>query len=180
MEGPEVPTEHLHEEIHHQAEHSGQGWILGVALSSALFAGLAAVASLKAGEYANEAMIAQIQSANHWAYFQSKGIKEAQLQTKTEMLGALGKTAAQEDTSKLAEYSKDKEEIQRKADELQTEAKEDLRIHEILARSVTLFQIAIAVGAISVLIKRRTFWFVSLAFGLVGLIFAAQALKAIF
>jgi hypothetical protein len=180
MEEPEVPTEHLHEEMHHQAEHSGQRWVLGVALSSALLAGLAAVASLKAGEYANEAMIAQIQSSNYWAYFQSKGIKEAQLQTKTEMLGALSKPAAPEDTNKIAEYSKDKEEIQKKAEELQTEAKENLRIHEILARSVTLFQIAIAVGAISVLIKRRAFWFVSLAFGLVGLIFAAQAFKAIF
>jgi hypothetical protein len=180
MEGPEVPTEHLHEEIHHQAEHSGQGWILGVALSSALLAGLAAVASLKAGEYANEAMATQIRSADQWTYYQSKGIKEAQLLTKTELLEALGKTVSQEDTNKIAEYSKDKEEIQKKAEELQTEAKEDLRIHEILARGVTLFQIAIAVGAISVLIKRRSFWFVSLAFGLGGLIFAAQAFKAIF
>jgi uncharacterized protein DUF4337 len=180
MEEPEVPTEHLHEEIHHQAEHSGLGWVLGVALSSALLAGFAAVASLKAGEYANEAMVTQIRSSDQWAHYQSKGIKEAQLLTKTELLEALGKTVSQEDTNKIAEYSKDKEEIQKKAEELQTEAKEDLRIHEILARAVTLFQIAIAVGAISVLIKRRSFWFVSLAFGLVGLIFAAQAFKAIF
>jgi hypothetical protein len=180
MEEPEVPTEHLHEEMHHQAEHSGQRWVLGVALSSALLAGFAAVASLKAGEYANEAMVAQIRSADQWTYFQSKGIKEAQLLTKTELFAALGKTVSQEDTNKIAEYSKDKEEIQKKAEELQTEAKEDLRIHEILARSVTLFQIAIAVGAISVLIKRRSFWFVSLAFGLVGLIFAAQVFKAFF
>ena len=180
MEEPEVPTEHLHEEIHHQAEHSGQGWVLGVALSSALLAGFAAVASLKAGKYANEAVVTQIRSADQWTYYQSKGIKEAQLLTKTELLEALGKTVSQEDTNKIAEYSKDKEEIQKKAEELQTEAKEDRRIHEILAHGVTLFQIAIAIGAISVLIKRRSFWFVSLAFGLVGLIFAAQAFKAIF
>jgi hypothetical protein len=179
MEEPEVPTEHLHEEIHHQAEHSSAPWILGVALSSALLAGFAAVASLKAGEYANEAMIAQIQSANQWAYYQSKGIKEAQLQTKTEILDALGKTPAEGDTNKIAEYGKQKEEIQKKAGELETEAKHDLTIHEVLARSVTLFQIAIAVGAISVLIRRRAFWFVSLGFGAVGIFFAIQAFMMI-
>ena len=31
-----------------------------------------------------------------------------------------------------------------------------------------MFQVAIAVGAISVLTKRREFWFVSLAFGAIG------------
>jgi hypothetical protein len=36
---------------------------------------------------------------------------------------------------------------------------------------VTFFQVAIAVAAISVLTKRRKFWFVSLGFGLLGLFF---------
>ncbi len=29
MEEPEVPTEHLHEAIHHHAEHSRELWVLG-------------------------------------------------------------------------------------------------------------------------------------------------------
>ena len=33
-----------------------------------------------------------------------------------------------------------------------------------------MFQVAIAVAAISVLTKRRRFWFVCMAFGLVGLV----------
>jgi len=43
MEDPEVPIEHLQEEIHHRAAHEGERWIMGVALSSALLASLAAV-----------------------------------------------------------------------------------------------------------------------------------------
>jgi hypothetical protein len=58
------------------------------------------------------------------------------------------------------------------------EARHHLLTHHVLARSVTLFQIAIAVGAISVLTRRRAFWFVSLAFGLLGLVFLAQSLLA--
>jgi hypothetical protein len=176
MEDPEVPTEHLHEEMHHHAAHSGEGWVMGVALSSALLAVLAAIGALKAGEFADEAVISQIQASNQWDYYQSKGIKEAQIQTKTEVLKALGKPAENADTQKLAEYQKQKSEIQKKAGELEKEARNRLKLHEILARSVTLFQIAIAIGAVSVLTKRRFFWFVGLAFGVGGLFFLVHAL----
>jgi len=175
MDEPEVPTESLQEEIHHHATHSAERWTLEVALSCALLAGMAAVASMKAGHYANEAMISQIESANQWNYFQAKSIKEAQLRTKMELLSALGRPLAEADQSKSAEYSQEKERIQQKAEELGREARQGLRTHHILARSVTMFQIAIAVGAISVLTKRRAFWFVSLGFGVVGLLFVAQS-----
>jgi len=42
-----------------------------------------------------------------------------------------------------------------------------------------MFQIAIAIGAISVLMRRRRFWLVSIAFGLAGVFFVLQALLAI-
>ncbi|EEF57014.1 DUF4337 domain-containing protein [Pedosphaera parvula] len=180
MEEPEVPTEHLHEEMHHEAEHSGRRWILGVALSSALLASLAAVASLSAGHYANEAMISQIESANQWSYFQSKSIKEAQLNSKMEILAALGKPTSDGDKTKVGEYKADKESIQTKAEALEKEAKHFLRTHQFLARSVTMFQVAIAIGAISVLTKKRKFWWVSLGFGVVGLCFLAQSWLAIY
>lgn len=175
MEEPEVPTEHLQEDIEHRVAHGGERWTLGVALSCALLAAMAAVSSMKAGHYANEAMISQIESANQWNYYQAKGIKEAQLKTKVEILNALGKTMSEADQTKSEEYRLQKEQIQKKAEELSQEARHFLHAHSILAHSVTMFQIAIAVGAISVLTKRRKFWFVSLAFGAVGLLYVAQS-----
>ena len=41
-----------------------------------------------------------------------------------------------------------------------------------------MFQVAIAVGAISVLTKRREFWFVSLVFGAIGVGFLIWGLAA--
>jgi Domain of unknown function (DUF4337) len=175
MEDPEVPTEHLHEEIHHHAEHSREKWVLGVALSSALLAGFAAVCSLMAGHHANEAMISQIESTDQWGYFQSKGIKETALTSKAEILEALGKPSSPADKEKVAQYQRDKELIAKKADELEKEAQTHLRTHEVLASSVTMFQIAIAVGAISVLIRSRPFWLVSLGVGVVGIAFLIQS-----
>src|ERR1700675_3651141 len=103
MEDPEVPTEHLHEEMHHHAEHTREKWVLGVALSSALLAGFAAVASLMAGHHANEAMILQIESADQWSYYEAKSIKEAQLKSKADILNALGKPVPATDESKVAD-----------------------------------------------------------------------------
>jgi hypothetical protein len=120
-------------------------------------------------------MTCQIESANQWSYFQSKSIKEAQLKSKMELLDALGKPTAEADKNKAAEYAHDKEKIQKRAEELGTESKHFLHTHHILARSVTMFQIAIAIGAIAVLTKRQAFWFVSLAFGALGIVFVIQA-----
>jgi hypothetical protein len=174
MEAPEVPTEHLHEEMHHHAHKSGVRWTMMVALSSALLAGLAAVTSLLAGHHANEAMVEQISSANQWSYFQSKSIKESLLITKSELLAGLGKETSDRDKSKLEEYRREKDEIMRLAKEKEAAAEHHLHTHVIFARGVTLFQVAIAVGAISVLTHQRKFWYVSLAFGVGGIFFLTQ------
>jgi len=164
MEDPEVPTEHLHEEMEHSAAHGRAPWMMGVALSSALLAGFAAVCSLLAGHHANEAMVDQIQSSDRWAYYQAKGIKAAVLGSKMELLEAEGRTVSE----------KDQDDIAAEANEKQHSAEAHLRRHVIFARAVTLFQIAIAVGAISALTSRRPFWFVSLAFGAGGILFLIQ------
>src|SRR5205085_4916676 len=171
MEAPEVPTEHLHEHIHEHAHKAKVSWVMGVALSSALLAAAAAVASLKAGHFANEAMSAQINSANKWSYFQSKSIKESQLNGKMEVLSALGKEPSAKDLAKAEEYKKEKGDIQKEAEQLEKESKTFFHHHEIMAKAVTFFQVSIAISAISVLTRKRTFWFVSLAFGGVGVVF---------
>jgi hypothetical protein len=174
MEEPEVPTEHLHEALHHHAGAGRPGWTLGVALSSALLAGLAAVCSLLAGHHANEAMVEQIQSSDKWSYYQAKGIKAAVLESKLELLEAEGKPVADKDRKKIATYKQEQEEISAAAKKKEHAAEAHLRRQVIFARGVTLFQIAIAIGAIAALTSRRAFWFVSLAFGGLGIFFLAQ------
>jgi hypothetical protein len=59
MEEVEVPLEHLHEEVHHSAEHSGEKWISWVALSTAILAVLAAIAGLLSGKHAGWCFLMQ-------------------------------------------------------------------------------------------------------------------------
>ena len=171
MEQPEVPLEQAKEDIVHHAHGSSEKWVLGVALTAAFLAVLAAITALIAEHHADEAMILQIQSSDQWNFYQAKGIKANLLNTKAEILSALDKTVDEKDKSKLEKYEKDQAGIKAKAEELQHESEKHLGHHAVLARGVTMFQVAIAVGAIAVLTKRRQFWFGSLAFGVVGVFF---------
>ena len=170
----EVPTEHLHEQIHEAAEghhHHAGGFNMQVALSTALLAVLAAIAALLAGHAANEALLEQIQASDQWSYYQSKSIKENVLTTKLSLIVAMGKTIEGADAKKLTEYKTDMEEIKKEAEAKEAESASHMKHHVTLARSVTLFQIAIALAAIAVLTKKRPLWLGSLALGAIGAFF---------
>src|ERR1700730_2147120 len=174
MEEAEVPLENLHEEIHHSAEHSGERWISWVALSTALLAVAAAIAGLLSGKHATEAMMSQIESSDQWGYYQAKSIKASVLDAKI----ALATAPNESDSGKRDRYEKDQEEIKAEAEKKQNEAKSNFHQHEVFARSVTMFQIAIAIAAISALTKKQRFWIVSLLFGVAGCIFLALGFLA--
>jgi hypothetical protein len=174
MEEAEVPLEQLHEQTHHAAEHGGAPWISWVALSTAILAVFAAIAGLLSGKHANEAMMAQIESSDQWAFYQAKGIKAAVLDAKMTLSG----TANEQDRAKAAKYQEEQAEIQKEAQAKEGEAKVNFHQHEVFARGVTMFQIAIAVAAISALTKRRRYWMLSLIVGAVGCVFLALGFVA--
>src|SRR4029077_4902933 len=119
MEEAEIPLEHLHEEIHHHAEHTGEKWISWVALSTGILAVLAGIAGLLFGSHANEAMMKQIESSDQWAFYQAKGIKAAVLDAKMSLTSSTGDA----DREKAAKYSEEQAEIQKDARVRETEAK---------------------------------------------------------
>jgi hypothetical protein len=167
----EVPTEHLHEKMEEEAHHGGGGWISRVAVSSALLAVVAAISALLAGHHANEAMFEEMKATDQWSLYQSKGIKQSQLETKIVMLSALKEPVPADAEGKLKDYDKDKAEIMEKAKELDESAEAHMGHHVWYAAAVTAFQIAIALGAIAVLAKRPKLWFVSVALGAIGSVF---------
>jgi len=164
MEDIEIPTEHLYETIQEKAvEPHESGWFTFVAISTALMAVFAAISGLMAGHYSNEALIEQIQASDQWSYYQAKGIKAEvkALQVKTGIA----------DARATLKYKTEQEEIKKEAEKLQKESKFFLTKHVKLAQSVTLFQIAIAISAISMLTKKKSLWIGSLVISATGLIF---------
>jgi Domain of unknown function (DUF4337) len=165
MEEIEVPTEHLHETIGEKAEEAKEGTerrsSMYIAISTALMAVFAAMASLMAGHHSDEAVIEQIRASDHWAYYQAKGIK-AEIQSLT---NNPGKDAA------IEKYKKDQEDIKKDAEEEEKASHDHLEHHAVLAKSVTLFQIAIAISAIAILTRKKPLWFGAIAVSLIGFFF---------
>jgi len=176
MDTPEVPLEQVQETIDEHAHATMEPWVMGVALTAAILAALAAVTALYAEHFATEAMLEQIEASDTWSEFQANSIKEKVIETKKEVLFILKKEPDPEDEAKLIEYRGNKAELKEKAEQKGLESIKHLRGHVPLSRSLTLFQVGIAIGAISALTKRRAFWFVSIAFGVIGFGFLIRGL----
>lgn len=163
MEEIEVPTEHLHEHIKEKAEESGGGWSMYAAVSTAIMAVFAALGSLMAGHHSNEALISQIKASDQWSYYQAKGIKYEISHSIILQHQAANVEPPAEIKEKQTKYKADQEAIMDKAHEAEKDSEFHLAKHVTLARSVTLFQIAIAISAIAMLTKRSLLWYFSLA-----------------
>jgi hypothetical protein len=173
----EVPTEHLHETLHEKAEQEqGPPWIQGVALSAAIVAVLAAIAALLAGHHANEAMLEQMQANDIWAFYQAKSIKSSVLETRLQLIGALGKEVRAEDQQKLSGYERESKELEEHGNELERSSRGHMARHNVLARAVTVLQIGIAMAAVAALTRRRSVWYLSLLLAVVGTGFTLQSL----
>jgi NAD-specific glutamate dehydrogenase len=188
-ESPEIETESLHESIREELEKEGGGFLRKIALSTALLAVLAAVASLRAGATVNHALLLrtdatqlQSQASDQWAYYQAKGVKAAVQDSIRTSWVAAGKEPPAQVTEKIERYEKEQEAIKEKAVELEKErdakVKESdhlLHGHHGYANAVAMFQVAIALGAIAALTRSRAVWVGSLVVGLGGLTLLLRA-----
>jgi hypothetical protein len=165
MEEMEVPTEHLHETIEERVEEAMEkhekNSSMYIAISTALMAVFAALASLMAGHHSDEAILEQLHASDQWAYYQAKGIK-AEIRALVPTPGA--------DTT-IARYKLQQAQIQQDAKKAEDESHEHLARHSVLARAVTMFQIAIAISAIAILTRRKPLWWISIAISGVGLFY---------
>lgn len=170
MEEIEVPTEHLHETIEEEVKEAidkkEKEGSMYIAISTALMAVFAAMASLLAGHHADEAVISQIRASDQWSFYQAKGIK-AEVRSLVATPGA--------DTT-IARYKHEQAEIKDKAQEFENDSHQHLSAHAVLARAVTMFQVAIAIAAIAILTRRKPLWWVSIGVAAVGVVFFATGL----
>ncbi|HKA36445.1 MAG TPA: DUF4337 domain-containing protein [Thermoanaerobaculia bacterium] len=178
-EGPEVETDHLQERIHEEVEHEGRPLLKRIALSTAIFAALAAITALRAGATVNHALVLkteatrlQAEASDQWAYYQAKGIKAATAEASRTAWLAIAKEPPAEYAEKQKRYGEEQKEIQDKAkekekerDEKSREADELLHHHHGFAAAVALFQVAIALGAVAALTQSRPVWGGSLLLG---------------
>jgi len=183
-EDVEIETENLREAIHEEMKRQGGNLLKTIAVTTAIFAAIAAVAALRAGGTANEALILQTEAtrlqaeaSDQWAYYQAKGIKAAVQESARTSWLAIGKEPPSQYADAQKRYAKEQADIAKTAkekeharDEKVAEAAHLLHRHHGFANSVALFQVAIALGAVAALSRNRWIWFFSLLLGIAGVV----------
>lgn len=181
----EIDTDKLRESIGEEFERESGSLLRVIALSTAVFAAIAAIAALQAGSTVNEALILkteatrlQAEASDQWAYYQSKGLKAAISGASRATWLALDKTPPVELALSEKRYADDQDKsrqnaqaLEKQRDEKSAEADHLMHRHHFFAQGVALLQVAIALGAVAALTRLRLVWIgsVLLGFGGVGM-----------
>jgi archaellin len=157
----EVETDKLREQVDEAREEAsrerGPAWLRYVGLGAAIFAVVAAVAALRSGDLINEALIAQIKASDTWNEYQAARQKEHIYTVAANNIA----DNASKNAPRLRTY---------RAEIAKEVAKEERR-HHAFEYAVALLQVAIALGAVAALARSKPAWYVSLAAGVVGIVF---------
>ena len=181
-EGPEVDTDKLREAIDEEIEKEGGSLLRTIAVTTAILAAVAAVASLEAGSTVNEALALkteatrlQAEASDQWAYYQAKGLKAAVTEASRNSWLALDKPPPEELAKSEERYAEDQrksmekaKELEHQRDEKSGEADHLMHRHHFFAQAVALLQVSIALGAVAALTRKRLVWVGSALLGVIG------------
>lgn len=178
----EIDTDKLRETIDEELEHDSSTLLRTVALTTAIFAAAAAIAALEAGSTVNEALILktestrlQAEASDQWAYYQAKGLKLAISEASKNTWVAAGKEPPAALATNAQRFADDQnksksraEALEKQRDEKSAEADHLMHHHHVFAQAVALLQVAIALGAVAALTRKRLVWVGSVLLGLAG------------
>ena len=160
-----------------------EAWTKYVSLTLVCMAVLTGIATLKGGGFTtltlkqmNEATFAQAQASDQWAFFQAKSIKQNLYEIDRDHISrnpTPNPEALDKVNQKIDKYEKEKAEISKEAKQFEA-AREEARKKAARAAehskemglAITIFQVAIALGGICLVVKKKPLWFLSLALGL--------------
>jgi hypothetical protein len=154
---------------------SRDAWTRYVSLSMILIAVLAAVASQKSGGFSstvmkqlNEATFNQAAASDQWSLYQAKGIKQSIAEGELDSLrlsGSKDQGRIAGLAAKAKRYDAEKQAVMKEATGFEARRDESRRVAEragALGRQMglasTLFQVAIAIGGVCLIVKKRWLW----------------------
>jgi len=174
------------------AAEAQEQWLKWVALTTTILAVCTAFGSLKGGGYSTQVQLMTTQESDQWSYYQAKSVKIHIGEMEKDILGLelikdntpIVKSAVQKKIKSIDDsakrYSKDKDDIKAKIDELNDRQALLKRHGGNFGLAVMLFQIAITLSAIGSLLKQRAAWLFGLGLGLIGLLYFINGFFLIF
>ena len=158
-----------------------EAWTKYVSLTVVIIAVIGAVASQWAGKYGAQTQMSQIKASDQWAYYQSKSIKQhldevalAEIMDRTNnpTMAAVAKKL----TVALSKYETDKTNAMLAAQALETKRDETAHRGGIMATSISLFSVSIALASICTVTKKKPLWFASMIMGALAVVWMVRAM----
>jgi hypothetical protein len=174
----------MHEvmEAHEAGEHHEDNpFLLPVAVTLSILAVLVAIATLLGHRAATQVLVLQNKATDQWSLFQAKNIRAHEMASVADMLGTFtpvekekAEALREKYDSEAKRYEKEKDEAGEEARKLETERDAVERREDRYDAGEVILEIALIVCSLTLLTKRRIFWFAGIGLGLVGLVVAAS------
>jgi hypothetical protein len=151
-----------------------------VSVTMAILAVLGAIVTLLGHRAHTEELLLQAKATDQWAYYQAKNIRLHEMQAVADILGALAhvdkeKTAAVHEkyVKEVERYENDKESISDKAKDLEAERDLVSRRADRFDGGEVFLEMGLVICSLTLLTKKRFFWFSGIAVAALGIIVAA-------
>lgn len=175
-EGIELPEHHHHNE-------EDDPLVLPVSLTISILAVCVAIVTLLGHRAHTEELSRETEAASRWTQFQAKSIRQHEAENTSDIVNLVsaldkekGEALRKKYDKQLEHYASDKEDVSVQAKEL--EAERDLSAHRAdrFDTGEALLEIGLVICSITLLAKRKAFWFTGMLIAAAGLFIAATGL----
>lgn len=169
-EGIELPEHHSHED---------HPLVLPVSITMSILAVLIAGATLLSHRAHTEELLLQSQATDQWAYYQAKNGRYHGMQNTADVIATMipqdkekAEAKLKKYESEIERYDSDKEDISEKAKELENERDLVSRCADRYDSGEAFLEIGLVICSITMLTKRKGFWFAGMLLGAAGVVLA--------
>jgi Domain of unknown function (DUF4337) len=163
--------------------HGNNSLVVPVSVTLSILAVLIAGATLLGHRAHTEELLLQTRVTDQWAYSQAKDIRRHDSQVQAKILGVVAvRDSAGADAlrgellTEVERYGKEKEEISEKAKEFEAEKNLVSRRADRFDAAEALLEIGLVICSLTLLTKRRFFWFAGIAISATGIALACSGL----
>jgi hypothetical protein len=163
-------------ELEEQAEEAAQHNLAPVTVTMAILAVLVAAVSLLGHRAHTEEMLMQTKATDHWAYYQAKEIRRRNYELFVDEMSVFALQKSEQADKIKEKYQKEIERYKEEGQDIQAEARKaeeevaaERRHANYFDLGEVLLEAALVICSITVLTRKRFFWYLGTALGLIGL-----------
>jgi Domain of unknown function (DUF4337) len=166
-EGIELPEHHHHEE--------DNPLVIPVSVTISILAVLVAIVSLLGHRAHTEELSRETQAASRWEQYQAKSIRQRMSQVGLDIVSEIapldkekGEELEKKYEKEVEHYASDKEDVSKIAGDLEAERDRAMHRADRFDLGEVLLEIGLVICSLTLLAKKRVFWFGGVLIGAIG------------